>query len=84
MLSKTIDTHSKWSSESSLERKDRNRSVVFLRCFKVKVSVPEPEIEKANVQARVPERNSHVFNLQCRSKGRGRGGPCPPSFFPRK
>ena len=32
-------------------------------CFEVKASVPEPEIEKANVQARVPERNSHVFNL---------------------
>ena len=26
-------------------------------------SVPEPEIEKANVRARDPERNSHVFNL---------------------
>ena len=30
---------------------------------KVEASVPQPEIEKANVQARVPERYSHVFNL---------------------
>ena len=37
---------------------------IFLRCFKVEASVPEPaEIEKANVQSKVPERNSHVFNL---------------------
>ena len=28
---------------------------------KVEASAPEPETEKAN--ARVPERNSHVFNL---------------------
>ena len=67
MLSKTIDTHSKWSSEFvpvyTLERKDSTRSGVFRRCFKVKASVPEPEIEKANVQTEVRERNSHVFNL---------------------
>ena len=36
---------------------------VFLRCFKVEANVSEPEIEKAKVQARVPERNSQVFNL---------------------
>ena len=40
-----------------------NGKLVFLRCFKVEASVPQPEVEKANVQARVPERNSHVFNL---------------------
>ena len=36
---------------------------VLLRCFKVEANVSEPEIEKAKVQARVPERNSQVFNL---------------------
>ena len=37
---------------------------VFLRCFKVEAGVPEPaEIDKANVQSGVPERNSYVFNL---------------------
>ena len=30
---------------------------------KVEASVPEPEIEKGNVQPRVPESNSLVFNL---------------------
>jgi len=25
-----------------------------------------------------------TFCVQCRSKGRGRGGPCPPSFLPKK
>ena len=30
---------------------------------KVEASVTEPEIEKGNVQSRVPESNSHVFNL---------------------
>ena len=36
---------------------------LFPRCFKVEASDPEPEIWKANVRARVPEGNSHVFNL---------------------
>ena len=36
---------------------------VFFCCFKIEASVPEPEIEKVNVQARVLERNSHVFNF---------------------
>ena len=40
-----------------------NGKHVFLHCFEVEGSDDEPEIEKANVQARVPELNSHVFNL---------------------
>ena len=79
MLSRTIDTLAikETGVDSSIQndqvslpgytlgRKEKNRSGVFLPygCFEVKASVPEPEIEKANVQARVPERNSHVFNL---------------------
>ena len=40
-----------------------NGKHVFLHCFEVEGSDDEAEIEKANVQARVPELNSHVFNL---------------------
>ena len=32
-----------------------NGKHVFLHCFTVEASVPEPEIEKANAQAIVPE-----------------------------
>ena len=40
-----------------------NGKHVYLHVFEVEASVDEPEIQKANVQARVPEFNSHVFNL---------------------
>jgi len=39
---------------------------LFIFFFVVLMSrspLPEPEIEKANLQARVPEHNSQVFNL---------------------
>ena len=36
---------------------------VFLRCLKVEASLSEPEIEKAIVQARVPESSGRV--CQC-------------------
>ena len=48
---------------SKLRRKTMVKHV-FLRCFKVEASVLGPEIEKANVQARASESNSHAFNLR--------------------
>ena len=48
---------------SELGRKTMVNMFFRLRCFKVEASVQEPGIDKANVQAKVSERNSHVFNL---------------------
>ena len=39
------------------------KTMVYMFYARVEASVPEPEIEKANVQARVPEQNPRVFNL---------------------
>ena len=39
------------------------KAMVYMFYARVEASVPEPEIEKANVQARVPEQNPRVFNL---------------------
>ena len=73
MLSKIIDTLA--IKESGLDSSIQNGQVSlpgytleeqirrFSSCFKIKASVSEPEIEKANVQARVAKCNSHVFNL---------------------
>ena len=36
------------------------------------------------VPRKITNANAYTWLRQCRSKGRGRGGPCPPSFFPRK
>ena len=40
------------------------KTMAYMLYATVKASVPEPEIEKANVQARVPERNPHVFKFE--------------------
>ena len=49
-------------SELYMWRKTETKMFFFI-VLKVKASVPEPDIEKENIQARFPEYNSHVFNL---------------------
>ena len=39
------------------------KTMVYMFYTRVEASVPGPEIEKANVQAGVPEQNPRVFNL---------------------
>ena len=49
-----------------------------------KIVSSKQEVTMIHVSSNMPMMFTESSLLQCRSKGRGRGGPVPPSFFPKR